>query len=69
MDLSVREALALATQGKTTNAQISGGNGGPGLPPSAMVLQLPLCHVIGSPPLESFHPLRSSRLVDNTKLT
>jgi hypothetical protein len=34
-----------------------------------MVLQLPLCHVISFPLLESFHPRRSSRPADNTKLT
>ena len=51
------------------NARASSGKGGPGLPPSAVVLQLPLCHAVGSPSLESFHPRRSSRPEDNTKLT
>jgi len=69
MDLSVREALALATQGKTTEARATDGSGGPSLTPSTVVLHLPLCHAIGSSSLESFHHQRSSHPVDNTKLT
>jgi hypothetical protein len=38
MSPGVGEALALATQGKTTDARSAGGNEGPGLPSSAVVL-------------------------------
>jgi hypothetical protein len=69
MGPGVGKASALATRGKTTDAPATGGDEGPGLPPSVVVLQLPLCHAIGSPSLESFHPQRSSRPTDNTKLT